>query len=181
MTTSPIEWCGASTRGFGSVLIGPCVLRHGHDGPVHRDEVGVSWTDPRPASESSEMLCPPALRERLAEAAAEWAYSYPISANALGRTDDGAWKLARIWGEQIARIAVLPVVEAWAAEQTQRVRDLHTPVPCECVKCNARRHEGLDDQLCAHCTDLLPQGNRDGGIRYPCPTIAALDDPKEPA
>jgi hypothetical protein len=61
-----------------------------------------------------------ALRERLAQAAAEWAYAYPISANALGRTDDGAWKLARIWGEQIARIAVMPVVEAWAAEQTQR-------------------------------------------------------------
>lgn len=64
-----------------------------------------------------------ALRERLAEAAAQWAYSYPISSNALGRTDDGAWKLARIWGEQITRIAVMPVMEAWAAEHERRVRE----------------------------------------------------------
>lgn len=39
--------------------LGPCVLRIDHDGPVHRDEAGVSWTDPRPASaDSRASLCP---------------------------------------------------------------------------------------------------------------------------
>lgn len=57
MTTSPIEWCGASTRGFGPMPLGPCVLRHGHDGPVHQDENGAQWTDPRPATEGG-LMCP---------------------------------------------------------------------------------------------------------------------------
>lgn len=57
--TSPSEWCAASTRGLGAMPSGPCVLRVGHDGPVHRDEGGVCWTDPQPATvESRVSLCP---------------------------------------------------------------------------------------------------------------------------
>jgi hypothetical protein len=42
------------------------------------------------------------LRERYAEAAARWALMYPISSWAL-REGEAAEKLAKVWGEQIAR------------------------------------------------------------------------------
>lgn len=39
----PIAWCGASLdTGIGTPL-GPCVLRHDHDGPVHQDAHGATW------------------------------------------------------------------------------------------------------------------------------------------
>ena len=55
--------CGASSRiGFHYLVpyFGPCVLRAGHDGPVHEDANGVQWTDPRPAKAGDlAALCPP--------------------------------------------------------------------------------------------------------------------------
>lgn len=48
-----IASCGASTadgiNGPGTATIGPCILRHGHDGPVHEAANGAKWwpnTDP---------------------------------------------------------------------------------------------------------------------------------------
>lgn len=41
--TTPEPTCDTSIRGaFGGVL-GPCALRSGHDGPVHRDRWGGTW------------------------------------------------------------------------------------------------------------------------------------------
>lgn len=37
--------CDASTAGIDGALLGPCVLRHGHDGPVHKDAEGARWAD----------------------------------------------------------------------------------------------------------------------------------------
>ena len=31
---------------IGETLIGPCILRHQHDGPVHQDANGTRWTTP---------------------------------------------------------------------------------------------------------------------------------------
>lgn len=39
----PLTWCGASMPGVGGEPIGPCVLRHGHDGPVHQASTGARW------------------------------------------------------------------------------------------------------------------------------------------
>lgn len=39
----PIAWCGASMPGYGGTPIGPCVLRAGHDGPVHQAADGAKW------------------------------------------------------------------------------------------------------------------------------------------
>jgi hypothetical protein len=39
----PIAWCGASMPGYGAAPIGPCVLRAGHDGPVHQTADGAKW------------------------------------------------------------------------------------------------------------------------------------------
>lgn len=42
MTTTAPTTCDRSTRTeFGA--IGPCILRAGHDGPVHRDATGTTW------------------------------------------------------------------------------------------------------------------------------------------
>lgn len=38
--------CGASAQGAQGNPIGPCILRQGHDGPVHQDSDGVKWTGP---------------------------------------------------------------------------------------------------------------------------------------
>ncbi|MFC9429286.1 hypothetical protein [Streptomyces sp. NPDC056987] len=44
-----IEWppagtCDASVAGLiGAKPLGPCVLRHQHDGPVHQDSTGATW------------------------------------------------------------------------------------------------------------------------------------------
>lgn len=40
--------CDAShTAGLAGGHLGPCILRHGHDGPVHQDARGATWwTDP---------------------------------------------------------------------------------------------------------------------------------------
>lgn len=37
--------CDASTVGVGDVLLGPCVLRFRHEGPVHQDAAGARWTN----------------------------------------------------------------------------------------------------------------------------------------
>lgn len=42
-TTAPTAWCGASLPGAGAEPIGPCVLRAGHDGPVHQAASGTKW------------------------------------------------------------------------------------------------------------------------------------------
>jgi hypothetical protein len=58
-----VAWCGASMRAdFARAVphIGPCVLRAGHDGPVHQDADGRQWTGPRPATAGdAAALCPP--------------------------------------------------------------------------------------------------------------------------
>jgi hypothetical protein len=46
----PLSWCGASMAGLGGDPIGPCILRAGHDGPVHQAANGAKWwptTDPQ--------------------------------------------------------------------------------------------------------------------------------------
>ena len=47
-TPHPAETCGASTRGIRlgdnpPYHLGPCVLRAGHDGPIHQTADGVQW------------------------------------------------------------------------------------------------------------------------------------------
>ncbi|MEE4546477.1 hypothetical protein V2S66_31495 [Streptomyces sp. V4-01] len=39
----PLTWCAASMPGVGGEPIGPCVLRAGHDGPVHQTATGARW------------------------------------------------------------------------------------------------------------------------------------------
>lgn len=39
----PNTWCGASMHTGLSDPVGPCVLRAGHDGPVHQDTHGAKW------------------------------------------------------------------------------------------------------------------------------------------
>lgn len=42
--TTPADTCGDSIRGAVSGLMGPCVLRAGHAGPVHREALAGTWT-----------------------------------------------------------------------------------------------------------------------------------------
>lgn len=42
-TLPPLAWCAASMSGIGGQPIGPCVLRAGHDGPVHQAANGARW------------------------------------------------------------------------------------------------------------------------------------------
>ncbi|OKJ38197.1 hypothetical protein AMK24_11035 [Streptomyces sp. CB02366] len=39
----PYKMCSASTQGAFGRLLGPCVLRYQHDGPVHQDASGTMW------------------------------------------------------------------------------------------------------------------------------------------
>jgi hypothetical protein len=39
----PLTWCAASMPGVGGEPLGPCVLRAGHDGPVHQASTGARW------------------------------------------------------------------------------------------------------------------------------------------
>lgn len=57
--------CGASTRGWGGATLGPCVLRHRHEDPVHEDANGCTWTM-HPAMSSGDSSSP--LREQIAAA-----------------------------------------------------------------------------------------------------------------
>lgn len=44
--TTPRTTCDASHvygRGPSAAVFGPCILRHGHDGPLHRDAHGRTW------------------------------------------------------------------------------------------------------------------------------------------
>lgn len=83
-------------------------------------------------------------------------------------------------GRDVAKAALTE--QHQRAEQSEaaieRIRALHTPVPCECTKCNSRRLDGLDDTLCAHCSDFT-SSYPNGGIGWPCPTLKALDQPGE--
>lgn len=42
-STNPVTWCGASAYTGLTNPVGPCVLRAGHDGPVHQDANGATW------------------------------------------------------------------------------------------------------------------------------------------
>lgn len=42
-TQPPLTWCAASMPGAGGEPIGPCVLRAGHDGPIHQASTGAKW------------------------------------------------------------------------------------------------------------------------------------------
>jgi len=134
VSTSPIEWCGASTRGFGSMLLGPCVLSRGHDGPLHLDEAGVSWTDPRPASESSEPLRGADLRDRLAKALR------------------GKYESTDPRPSYRAADGLLPAVEAWAAEQTKPVQQQRDSLLADLKK--AERTLAAVEQMCR--TAIIP-------------------------
>lgn len=53
-TDSPGTCDASADTGFADPL-GPCILRHHHDGPVHKDANGATWrerpdTDPPPAA-----------------------------------------------------------------------------------------------------------------------------------
>lgn len=37
--------CDASTQGIGGALLGPCILRDEHEGPVHQDVTGARWSN----------------------------------------------------------------------------------------------------------------------------------------
>jgi hypothetical protein len=41
--TNPTAWCGASAHTGFTHPVGPCVLRAGHDGPVHQAADGAKW------------------------------------------------------------------------------------------------------------------------------------------
>ncbi len=49
--------CDAShTAGLAGGALGPCILRHGHDGPVHKDATGATWwaaSSPAPPSRAA--------------------------------------------------------------------------------------------------------------------------------
>ncbi|MFC9973579.1 hypothetical protein ACFVH6_22060 [Spirillospora sp. NPDC127200] len=55
-----------------------------------------------------------------------------------------------------------------------RVRGLHHPVRCRCTPCLAQYHQGLDADVCGHCTSLRSPGSRECGVIWPCPTWRAL-------
>lgn len=60
-----LAWCGASAPGVGREPLGPCVLRHGHDGPVHQGADGAKWwprvggiVHPQPVGETTDCVWP---------------------------------------------------------------------------------------------------------------------------
>jgi hypothetical protein len=69
MTT--VGTCDASTHGIVGENLGPCVLRHQHDGPVHQDATGARWstavraTDDAPTTTATDA---PHLRQLIADA-----------------------------------------------------------------------------------------------------------------
>lgn len=87
-TLPPLAWCGASMPGIGGQPIGPCVLRNGHDGPVHQAANGTRWwlhngviTIPAPiTAEQAE-----AFRAQWAEHFAEHARNGTISPHSATR------------------------------------------------------------------------------------------------
>lgn len=52
---SDASTCDASTTGLVGRPVGPCVLRHQHDGPVHRDANGTTWS-PSPGCTRAELV-----------------------------------------------------------------------------------------------------------------------------
>lgn len=76
-TRPPIAWCGASTPDLGvGTPMGPCVLRHGHDGPVHQAASGAKWW-PEQTLEVRDLTPPRRISTELAdEAAADGAGLY---------------------------------------------------------------------------------------------------------
>lgn len=120
------EQCGASARiQIGPMpYIGPCILRHGHDGPVHQDAAGAQWTDPRPATaEDSAGLCPASLRDQIAEA-----LPCPVCPAQAGepcvraREDNQQPHMSR----RLRADAVMPVVEAALAALRASLDRAHT-------------------------------------------------------
>ena len=103
-TGGKTEQCGASSRiGFHYLVpyIGPCVLRHDHDGPVHEDANGTQWTDPRPAKAGDlAVLCP----------------EQPPTGDLSERLDAALRTVGLARNLAAYRDAVLPVIEEALAE-----------------------------------------------------------------
>lgn len=101
MTTAPAPsaagTCDASMAD-GTNLFGPCILRHRHDGPVHKDSTGTRWAlpdrsgDPVLASRSRELAD---LRDQLSAARTELAIEKGISADLRVESEARGEKLAR--------------------------------------------------------------------------------------
>lgn len=107
-------------------------------------------------------------------------YPWPGGRHMIGRFSVPGWLfyLAPGWLHEAADWCGGVTPSPWKAHlATDRVKALHSPVACECVKCTTRRDsdEGISDLLCEHCTSLS-QKHLDGGIRWPCPTRTALDE-----
>ncbi|MGW5130380.1 hypothetical protein [Streptomyces sp. NPDC004135] len=60
--------CDASTLGVGSRHLGPCVLRDGHDGPVHRGPEGETWATVVATADDAPTTPDDGVRYRLTQA-----------------------------------------------------------------------------------------------------------------
>ncbi|OLT13034.1 hypothetical protein BJF79_03805 [Actinomadura sp. CNU-125] len=134
----PGTWCGASKRvwpGQPLPCIGPCVLRAGHDGPVHQDANGGQWTDPRPATaEDAEALCQPPRRSLLRDLTRE-----AVDAGTYG---EPAPEMAPTLREQVADL-----IRRWHADRATVCDDT-----CTCgLQGNVR------DQLADAMRDMMIQ------------------------
>lgn len=129
--------CGVSTPGLvAGRHLGPCILRSGHDGPMHQDGEGVQWAG------SPGLLPEPTgdLRERLADALRAAAHQcddhcdcrtgdHRVFVTAL---EDGTITEVEGTPEVIAD-AVLPVVEAETAAYRDLLADIWLYVDCRYV------------------------------------------------
>lgn len=109
----PITWCGASLgTGLGEPL-GPCILRHGHDGPVHQDADGAKWwpTDagtPPGIRPTAEILADPGITDGTVPALGQRAHA-AVGAVTRAQLHDAIRTLARLdpkwWRTELGRMA----------------------------------------------------------------------------
>ncbi|HEX5568540.1 MAG TPA: hypothetical protein VFY14_16720 [Streptomyces sp.] len=174
MTTPTSEQCGASARiQIGPMpYIGPCVLRHGHDGPVHQDAAGAQWTDPRPATaEDSAGLCPASLRDQITRAL-DTAICDPEASEFLAD-------------------AVMPVIEAETAALRQRAETAERRVEhFEEYAVQVDADLGIETQRAEEAeaaVQRVREAERIHRVAHPSPVggcpachiLAALDQPEE--
>jgi hypothetical protein len=76
--------CDASTLGIGGAVIGPCILRHQHDGPVHQDANGTQWTAPNP----DDLAAAVARVRALAADMRTWCSPHGIASDYADRIDE---------------------------------------------------------------------------------------------
>ena len=120
-TPHPAETCGASTRGIRlgdnpSYHLGPCVLRAGHDGPIHQTADGVQWMgdvgSDQPTAPGPDV--PDALLTLAADAHEQWHIDNRTSDDSeVCRSSHEAWVRATL-------AAVLPAHERQLRQQIAR-------------------------------------------------------------